>query len=104
MIIGIGVQTNHILAPLHDLAGSQKHKNWRWIEIEQATFDDTKAILVQEAVLNYPDFSKPLWSTVMEVNNTLVSFFNKMKQPLAYYKESWMRYRRTTLLEQKMIY
>ena len=74
------MQEIYILAPLHDLPGSQKNKNWRWIEIEQAAFDDTKAILAQEAILNYPDSASLLWPTVMKVNNTLVPFFNKMKE------------------------
>ena len=50
---------SRILAPLYDLASSKKNKNWRWIEVEQAAFDDAKVILAQEAILNYLDFSKP---------------------------------------------
>ena len=41
------------------LAGSWKNKNWCWIEIEQAAFDEAKEILAQEVILSYPDFSKP---------------------------------------------
>ena len=50
---------NHILAPLHDLTGSKINKNWRWIEVEHTAFDEAKTILAQEAILTYPDFSKP---------------------------------------------
>ena len=49
---------SHILAPLNDLVGSKKKKDWLWTEVEQAAFDEAKAILAQEAILNFPDFSK----------------------------------------------
>ena len=51
---------SHILAPLNDLAGSKKKKDWRWTEVQQAAFDEAKTMLAQEAILNYPDFSKPI--------------------------------------------
>ena len=70
---------NHVLAPLHDLVGSQKNKNWRWIEIEQAAFDDAKEILAQETIMNYPDFSKPfvIHSDANEVQRGAVLFKGK---------------------------
>ena len=50
---------SHILASLNDLAGSKMKKHRRLTEVEQAAFDEAKAILAQEAILNYPDFNKP---------------------------------------------
>ena len=47
-----------ILAPLNDLAGSKKKKDWRWTEIGQATFDEVKPVLAFEVILSNPDFSK----------------------------------------------
>ena len=49
---------SHILAPLNDLAGSKKKKDQRWTEVEQAAFGKAKAMLAQEAILNYTDFDK----------------------------------------------
>ena len=50
---------SHVIAPLNDLAGSKKKKDWLWIEVEQAAFKEAKAMLAQEALLNYPDYTKP---------------------------------------------
>lgn len=43
---------NHILITLNNLIGC-------WTEVEQAGFDEGKAMLAQKVILNFPDFSKP---------------------------------------------
>ncbi len=61
---------SEILAPLTDLVGEcgetkttrmnkTKIKPWRWDQIHQQAFDNIKAAIAKEAVLAYPDFSKP---------------------------------------------
>ena len=44
---------SHILTSLKDLAGSKKKKDWKWTEIEQAAYDNAKAMLIKEMILNY---------------------------------------------------
>ncbi len=61
---------SEMLAPLTDLVGEcretkttkmnkTKKKPWRWDPIHQHTFDDIKAAIAKETVLDFPDFFKP---------------------------------------------
>ncbi len=61
---------SEMLAPLTDLVGERsktkitkkiksKKKPWQWDEIHLQAFDNVKAAIAKEAVLAYPDFSKP---------------------------------------------
>ena len=76
---------SHILAPLNGLARSKKKNNWQWTEVEQAAFDEAKAMLAQELILYYPDFSKPfvIHSDVSDLQ--LGAIISQDGKPLAYY-------------------
>ena len=50
------------LPPMNDLTGSKKKKYWHSIEVEQAAFDETKAMLAQE--VNMKLFR--LWQTLCD--------------------------------------
>ena len=50
---------SHVLAPLNDLAGKRKRYPWKWTDVAQQAFLAAKNMLIKEAMLNYPDFSKP---------------------------------------------
>ena len=47
---------SHVIAPLTDLLGD---KPFKWTEIENAAFENSKSILAKETMLCYPDFTKP---------------------------------------------
>jgi len=60
-------------------------KDWKWTEIEQAAFDSANAMLVKEAILNYPNFL-----IFFEVHNNASDFqlgavISQDGKPLAYY-------------------
>ena len=76
---------SHILAPLNDLAGSKKKKDWQWTEVEQAAFGEAKAMLAQEAILNYPYFSKPFVIHSDASDLQLDAVISQDGIPLAYY-------------------
>ena len=48
---------SHLLAPLTSL--TSKNVKFKWTEEHQKAFDAVKAVIAQETMLTYPDFSKP---------------------------------------------
>jgi hypothetical protein len=61
---------SEMMAPLSDLVGEcgetkttrrnkAKKTPWPWDSIHQIAFDNVKATIVKEVVLDYPDFLKP---------------------------------------------
>ena len=48
---------SHIPTPPTDLVGKFK-KKLAWADIHQKAFDEIKAVMAKETILNYPDFSK----------------------------------------------
>ena len=50
---------SHILAPLNKLAGIKSNKEWYWTHKEQQAFVQAKEMLKKEALLSFPDFTKP---------------------------------------------
>ena len=76
---------SHILAPLNDLAGKRKKKDWKWSNIEQQAFLAAKNMLIKEAMLNYPDFSKPFHIHSDASDLQLGAVISQNNKPLAYY-------------------
>ena len=50
---------SRILAPLSKLSSKTGKLNWRWGKEQPKAFEQAKEILAREALLSYPDFSKP---------------------------------------------
>jgi hypothetical protein len=91
---------SEVLAPLTNLIGEcgetkttknnkTKKKSWRWESIHQQGFDNVKASIAKEAVLAYPDFTKPfeiytdastmqLRSLITQGNRPIVFFSRKL--------------------------
>ncbi len=74
-----------ILAPLSKLASTTSPKQWKWGTEQQKAFEQAKAMLEKEAVLAYPDFSKPFDlntdSSDLQLGATLV----QEGKPLGFY-------------------
>ena len=49
-------QCSHILAPLTNLTGKG---TYMWTSVHQQTFDAMKALMVEDALLRYPDHNLP---------------------------------------------
>jgi hypothetical protein len=47
------------LAPLNTIASKHGKLNWKWGNEQQKAFEKAKDMLLKEARLSYPDFSKP---------------------------------------------
>jgi hypothetical protein len=50
---------SHILVPLNKLTGMKTKKDWYWGKEEEQAFMEAKAMLKKEALLAFPDFTKP---------------------------------------------
>ena len=50
---------SHILAPLNKLTSAKTKKQWHWGKEEQQAFMEAKEMLKKEALLSFPDFTKP---------------------------------------------
>ena len=46
---------SHVLAPLTGLVS--KTTKWKWTDVEQRAFEDSKQMVVREALLSYPDIT-----------------------------------------------
>jgi hypothetical protein len=89
---------SEMLTPLTDLVGEcretkatkkngTKKQPWRWDSIHQQAFDKVKATIAKEAVLAYPDFTKPFemysdastmqLGVVITQGNKPVAFFSR---------------------------
>jgi hypothetical protein len=89
---------SEILAPLSDLveeSGETKttRKNkvkktpWHWDSIHQIALDNVKAIIIKEAVLAYPDFSKPFEICTDASTKQLGAVITQENRPIAFF--SW---------------
>ena len=76
---------SHILAPLNDLAGLRNIKPWKWTDIAQQAFLAAKTMLIKEAMLNYPDFTKPFHIHSDASDLQLGAVISQNGKPLAYY-------------------
>lgn len=50
---------SHMLAPLNKLSGTKSKKNWKWGPEQEQAFLEAKEMLKKEALLAFPDFTKP---------------------------------------------
>jgi hypothetical protein len=85
-----------MLAPLTDLVGEckemktirlnkTKKKSWWWDPIHQQAFDNVKAAIVKEAVLAYPDFSKPFEICTDASSTQLGAMITQDNRPIAFF-------------------
>ena len=79
-------QHSHILAPLAKLSGKFKEK-WEWGPTEQKTFEQAKRMVAQEAMLAYPDFSKPFHIYTDASDYQLGAVIMQNEKPLAFYTQ-----------------
>ena len=76
---------SHVLAPLNDLAGKRKRYPWKWTDVAQQAFLAAKNMLIKEAMLNYPDFTKPFHIHSDASDLQLGAVISQNGMPLAYY-------------------
>ncbi len=85
-----------MLAPLTNLVGEYretkttkknktKKKPWRWESIHQQTFDNVKATITKEAVLAYPNFTKPFKIYTDASTMQLGSVITQGNRPIAFF-------------------
>ena len=74
---------SHVLAPLAALAS--KTKAWKWTETEQSAFEQAKQMVMREAQLTYPDFSKEFHIYTDASDYQLGGVIMQENKPLAYY-------------------
>ncbi len=83
-------------APLTDLVGTcgetkttKKNKTkklpWRWDPIHQQAFDDVKAIIANDVVLAYPDFTKPFEIYTDASTMQLGAMITQDNRPIAFF-------------------
>ena len=76
---------SHVLAPLTALVGSGKKKSFKWGKEQEQAFKTAKALLVEEARLAYPDFSKEFHVYADASDIQLGGVVMQETKPLAFY-------------------
>jgi len=76
---------SHILAPLNKLSGIKSKKNWYWGKEEQQAFLEAKEMLRKEALLAFPDFTKPFHLYTDASDRQLGATVVQDGKPLGYY-------------------
>jgi RNase H-like domain found in reverse transcriptase/Reverse transcriptase (RNA-dependent DNA polymerase)/Retroviral aspartyl protease len=76
-------QRSHILAPLAALQSNTV--KWKWSTEEQSAFDEIKRIIEREAILAFPDFSKPFHIHTDSSYLQLGSVITQSDKPIAFY-------------------
>jgi hypothetical protein len=90
------MRRSEMLAPLTDLVGEcgekkttrlnkTKKKPWRWDPSHQQAFDNVKAAIAKEAVLAYPDFSKPFEIYTDASSIQLGAVITQDNRPIAFF-------------------
>jgi hypothetical protein len=74
---------SHVLAPLTGLV-SNKVK-WKWTEVEQHAFEEVKQMVIREALLSYPDFSREFHVYADASDYQLGGVIMQDGKPIAYY-------------------
>jgi len=74
---------SHVLAPLTGLV-SNKVK-WKWTEVEQHAFEEAKQMVIREALLSYPDFSREFHVYADASDYQLGGVITQDGKPIAYY-------------------
>ena len=74
---------SHLLAPLTSL--TSKNVKFKWTEEHQKAFDAVKAVIAQETMLTYPDFSKPFHLHADASKIQLGAHITQNEKPIAFY-------------------
>jgi hypothetical protein len=74
---------SHLLAPLASL--TSKLAKGRWGNVEQTAFDNIKKIVAKEALLSYPDFTKPFQMYTYASHLQLGAIITQNGKPIAYW-------------------
>ena len=75
---------SHILAPLTKLSG-KSNKKYQWTEEHTKAFEEAKRMVMGEALLAYPDFSKPFHVFTDASDYQLGGVIMQNNKPLAFY-------------------
>ena len=94
---------SHILAPLTDLVGKGK-KKFTWTNEHQKAFDDMKAVMAKETILNYPKFDQCFDIHTDASNRQLGAVISQNGKPLAFYSRKLSSAQRNyTTTEQELL-
>jgi transposase InsO family protein len=74
---------SHLTAPLSALAS--KSTPWKWGQVEQEAFEAIKKVISKEAMLTFPDFSKPFHVYTDSSDYQLGAVIVQEGKPLAFY-------------------
>jgi RNase H-like domain found in reverse transcriptase/Reverse transcriptase (RNA-dependent DNA polymerase)/Integrase zinc binding domain len=74
---------SHVLAPLTGLV-SNKTK-WKWTEVEERAFEEAKQMVIREALLSYPDFSREFHVYADASDYQLGAVIVQEGKPIAFY-------------------
>ena len=78
---------SHLLAPLTSL--TSKNVKFKWTEEHQKAFDAVKAVIAQETMLTYPDFSKPFHLHADASKIQLGAHITQDEKPIAIYSRKF---------------
>ena len=94
---------SHILAPLTDLVGEGK-KKLAWTDSHQKAFNEIKAVMAKETILNYPDFNKVFEIHTDASDRQLGAVIAQEGRPLAFYSRKLNSAQRNyTTTEQELL-
>jgi RNase H-like domain found in reverse transcriptase/Reverse transcriptase (RNA-dependent DNA polymerase)/Integrase zinc binding domain len=77
------IRRSDILSPLTKLVS--KTVKWSWTDAQQNAFDMMKKLLSREALLSYPDFSKPFDVYTDASHHQLGAVISQEQRPIAFY-------------------
>jgi hypothetical protein len=77
------VKRSHVLAPLAKL--TSKEVPWKWTKEHDDAFKEMKRIISKEALLAYPDFSKPFVIHTDASHHQLGAVISQNNRPIAFY-------------------
>ena len=72
-----------ILAPLTALTSNSNL--WKWIELEDNSFKETKRVMARETLLAFPNFNKPFVLHIDASKTQLGSVISQEGNPIAFY-------------------
>ena len=77
------VHRSDLLAPLSRL--SSFTIKWKWTEVEQKAFENIKKIISKEALVSFPDFSKPFEIHIDASHTQLGAVVSQGNKPIGFY-------------------